>query len=152
MLVTLAGFLGLILGIVGVSIMDDKGPFQPNSEVKAAMGIFIAVFVIMIGLTVRLGLQLGSTIRPWQKKLFLAIVLSWPFLLVRLVYSAMGDYSNDRRFVIGGNTTIYLCMSVLEEIVAMVLCVVFGMLAVGEKERRQVDGGEMMDSPKTDQV
>jgi hypothetical protein len=78
------------------------------------------------------------------KKLFLAIVLSWPFLVVRLVYSAMGDYSNDRRFVIGGNNTIYLCMDVLQEIAAMTLCVAFGRSAMIDKERQDIAVGETM--------
>ncbi|KAH8696279.1 hypothetical protein BGW36DRAFT_297538 [Talaromyces proteolyticus] len=152
-LVTLAGFLGLILGIVGVSILDDKSSFHPNSEIKAAMGIFLAVFVIMSALAVWLGFQLWFSIKVWQKKLFFAIILSWPFLLVRLVYSAIGDYSTNHNFTPGGgNDTIYLCMSVLEEIVAMALCVGFGMSAMVDKKHEEVALGETMADPKTAQV
>lgn len=140
-LVTLLGFLGLILGIVGVSIMNDNEAFHANSEMKATMGIFIAVFGIMTVLTGWLILNLWFTIREWQKKLFLAIILSWPFLLIRLVYSAMGDFRTDGRFVIGGSNTIYLCMDVLEEIAAMALCVGYGVSSMREKEREEVARG-----------
>lgn len=118
--------------------MDTNTTFHANSEMKAAMGIFLAVFTIMTFLTGWLVLQLWFTLCEWQKKLFRAIVLSWPFLLVRLVYSAMGDYGSDARFVIGGSNTIYLCMDVLEEIFAMALCVGFGLSAMREKEREEV--------------
>ncbi|KAJ5832385.1 hypothetical protein N7474_000696 [Penicillium riverlandense] len=138
----LLGFLGLILGIVGVSIMKDKGPFRANGEVKAAMGIFIALFVVITLATGWLASQLGSAMSVWQKKLLLAIGLSWPFLLIRLIYSAMGDFSTDTRFTVlspkasNTNVTIYLCMSVLEELVAMGFCVIFGMSSENQKERK----------------
>lgn len=137
----LIGFIGLILGIVGVSTTSDSGPFRANGEVQGAMGIFIAVFVIMTVMTIWLASQLGSAMSVWQKKLFLAIGLSWPFLLIRLVYSAMGDFSTDPRFTVlsptasNTNVTIYLCMSVLEELIAMAFCVFFGMSSVNEKDR-----------------
>ncbi|KAJ5604814.1 hypothetical protein N7510_009968 [Penicillium lagena] len=135
----LLGFLGLILGIVGVTLMN--GHFSANGEVKAAMGIFIALFVVITLAAGWLASQLGTTMSVWQKKLFLAIGLSWPFLLIRLIYSAIGDFGSDARFTVlsptasNTNVTIYLCMSVLEEIVAMAFCVIFGMLSVNGKER-----------------
>lgn len=119
--------------------MDSNTAFHANSEMKAAMGIFLGVFAITAFLAVWLLLQLWFTIHAWQKKLFLAIFLSWPFLLIRLVYSAVGDFgASDKRFVIGGDNTIYLCMDVLEEIVAMALCVGFGWSAVISKEREEL--------------
>ncbi|PCG98454.1 Hypothetical protein PENO1_057970 [Penicillium occitanis (nom. inval.)] len=152
-LATLAGFIGLIIGIVGVCIIDTNKPFKPNSEMKVAMAIFIALFVVMILLTLVLALQLGNAMHKWQKKLFLAIVLGWPFLLVRLVYSAMADFRDDQRFsIVNGSDTIYLCMDVLEEIVAMAICVVFGWSAVKEKERKEIATGEVMVNLMNDHV
>lgn len=120
---------------------------------KVAMAIFIALFVVMIFLTLLLALQLGNSMHKWQKKLFLASVLGWPFLLVRLIYSAMADFSDDQKFsIVNGNDTIYLCMDVLEEIVAMAICVVFGWSAVKEKERKEVATGEVMVNLMTDHV
>ena len=100
------------------------------------MGIFIAVFVITALITSWLFFTLHSRSRRFQKKLFLASALSAPFLVVRLVYSALGDYDfNDDRFaLLNGNTTIYLCMDVLEEIAAMVITMTLGMSAVLEKD------------------
>lgn len=152
-LATLAGFIGLIIAIVGVCIIDTSKPFKPNSEMKVAMAIFIVLFVVMILLTLVLALQLGNAMHKWQKKLFLAIVLGWPFLLVRLVYSAIADFTDDQRFsIVNGSDTIYLCMDVLEEIAAMAICVVFGWSAVKEKERKEIATGEVMVNLMSDHV
>lgn len=144
-LTTIAGFVGLIIGIAGVSIIDTNKPFKPNIEMKAAIAIFLALFVVMIFLTLILAMQLGNAMHKWQKKLFMAIVLGWPFLLVRLVYSAVADFSDDQRFsIVNGDDTIYLCMDVLEEIVAMAICVAFGWSALKEKEHKEIAKGEVM--------
>ncbi|KAJ5159786.1 uncharacterized protein N7482_006790 [Penicillium canariense] len=137
--VAITCFIGLILGIAGISIDDDNtSTYHANSMVKAAMGIFLAVFAIVTLLTAWLAVQLRPTLGAGQKKLFLAILLSWPFLLVRVVYSAIADFTDDPRFaILTGDATIYLCMDVLEEIIAMVICVVFGVLAVLNKEGKQ---------------
>ena len=42
-----------------------------------------------------------------------------------MVYAAMSDYGSDPRFrLLDGNPTIYLCMSVLEEIILMIICLI----------------------------
>lgn len=142
---TVLAFIGLFLGIAGVSTADVSYTevdgnwtytYNPGTLVRASMGIFIAVFIITILMTVWLFFQLSSTLRRFQQKLFLATALSTPFLVARLAYSALGDYnSNDQRFgLINGNATIYLCMAVLEEIVAMAITMVLGMSAVLERD------------------
>ncbi|OJJ43936.1 hypothetical protein ASPZODRAFT_135337 [Penicilliopsis zonata CBS 506.65] len=138
--VSLTSLTGLILGIVGISIYNDTtGTFHATGIVKAALVIFLVVFAVVLLTAVWLFLQLRqSGITAVQKKLFLAIAFSSPFLLVRMVYAAIGDFANDPRFVVfTGNATIYLCMDVLEEIIAVALCVGFGMSAVFENEHEQ---------------
>lgn len=132
--VPLISLIGLILAIVGVNKSMDSTPVQLDSLVKAAMGIFLAVFVLTILLTIYLFFTLSFSLRKFQKKLFIAIALSAPFYTVRLIYSAIGDFSTLKDFGIEGNTTIYLCMSVLEEIIAMIIVVTFGILAVLEDD------------------
>ncbi|KAJ5865301.1 uncharacterized protein N7529_007217 [Penicillium soppii] len=132
--VTLMGIIGLILGIVGVSKAQST---IPGTLTKAAMGLFLAVYVITMVLTAWLFQSYSVAMLSYQKKLFLAIALSAPFLLVRLIYSALGDYTSSVHFsmqsLIENNhtsVTVYLCMSVLEEIISMVIAMVFGVLAV----------------------
>lgn len=124
--------IGLILGIAGISMTDDNAStFHPNGVVQGAMGIFIASFVVIYAMAGWLACQLRTTMNMAQKKLFLAIGISWPFLLIRIVYSAITDFASNSRFAIeSGDTTTYLCMNVLEEIIAMALCVGFGFSAV----------------------
>jgi hypothetical protein len=131
-IVAIICFIGLILGIAGVSSADDnEGTYHAGAIVQASMGIFIAVFIAIAVLTVWLFVQLRPAMRVFQKKLFLAITLSCPLLVIRLVYSAISDYADNRRFaVLEGDPTIYLCMNVLEEIVAMGLTMVLGVSAV----------------------
>ena len=142
---TVLGFVGLILGIAGVSTANVTYTkvdghwtytYHPGALVMASMGIFIAVFVITILMTGWLFFQLCFALRRFQTKLFLATAFSTPFLVVRLVYSALGDYdSDDQRFsLIKGNATIYLCMTVLEEIAAMAITMALSMSAVLEKD------------------
>ncbi|PYH48036.1 uncharacterized protein BP01DRAFT_407503 [Aspergillus saccharolyticus JOP 1030-1] len=127
--------IGLILGIAGVSSASDNGTYHPDSIVKASMGIFLAVFVIILLLTYLLFVRVRPTMRVFQKKLFLAIACSCPLLVVRLVYSALGDFTTDSRFtVLVGSPTIYLCMDVLEEIFAMIITMVLAVSAVLEKD------------------
>ncbi|KAJ5669733.1 hypothetical protein N7462_010803 [Penicillium macrosclerotiorum] len=144
-LVTVMAIVGLILGIAGVSTANVdvevvngkvKYIYNPGSLVQASMGIFIAVFVITVLMTAWLYLQLSSNLRRFQKKLFMASLFSAPFLLVRLVYSALGDWdSTDGRFsLFGGNSTIYLVMSVLEEIFAMIITMGLALSAVLESD------------------
>jgi hypothetical protein len=133
-LVTLITFIGLILGIVGVTISDNSDGYQPGKLAKAAIGIFLAVFVIFILLSAWLFYELSCSLRRFQKKLFIAVALSSPFLLVRLLYSALSDYTTLKAFALDGNATAYLCMAALEEIIAMVITMALGISAVLERD------------------
>lgn len=130
--------MGLIVGIAGVSSssnVDANGQLEAGSVTKASMGIFLAVFVILVLFTGWLFLQPNTKALKFQKKLFLAVALSLPFILVRMVFSAISNFSHKKSFdVLVGSPTIYLCMSVLEEIVAMVITMALGISAVLEKD------------------
>lgn len=133
-LVTIITFIGLILGIAGVSSAPKDRAYQPGGLSKGAMGIFLAVFVGIILLSAWLFFGLSFSLRRFQKKLFLAIVLSFPFLLVRMIYSSLSNYSSNDIFALDGDATAYLCMSVLEEIIAMAITMAFGISAVLEED------------------
>ncbi|KAJ5569505.1 uncharacterized protein N7459_008935 [Penicillium hispanicum] len=144
---SLVVFIGLILGIAGISSADDSSGFTPTGITQAAMGIFVAAFVIICLVSAYLATELRSSLNSAQKKLFLAIGLSIPFVLVRVVYSAIADFGKVHSFtVLVGNPTIYLCMDVLEEIIAMGLCVGFGVSALQDQPKsyaRDTDSSSM---------
>jgi hypothetical protein len=129
--------IGLILGIVGNSTADTLHGYTPGTLPKAAMGLFLAVFLLVVLLTAWLFYSYCFTTLRYQKKLFLGIALSTPFLLVRLIYSALGDYTNDPKLSMASSAqnnhtslTVYLCMSVLEEIISMAIAMIFGVSAI----------------------
>ncbi|CAG8326222.1 unnamed protein product [Penicillium salamii] len=147
-LITIITFIGLILGIAGVSTAND-GDYKTGLT-KGAMGIFLAVFVLFVLMTIWLRLQFYE-LKQFQKKLFLAIAFSTPFVLVRLVYSALSDFSDIPRFQLFGDDTVYLCMSVLEEIVAMVITMALGTSAVLQRDFVRLDSAQQS-SGKNDEV
>lgn len=152
-LLAIVCIIGLILGIAGVSsAKSDKGGYHPDSIVKASMGIFLAMFAVYNLITAWLYLQLRSSIKVFQKKLFLAIALSFPFMLVRLVYAAISDYADIQGFGLDGNPSIYLCMDVLEEIIAMGFVMAFGMSAVLEPDFVKLAPSVSRSDPKVNEV
>jgi hypothetical protein len=133
-LIPLACLVGLIIAIIGVND-SDFSDYTPSKLMKAAMGIFLAVFALTILLTGWLFYQYSFALRSFQKKLFLGIAISSPFYTVRLIYAAISDFSTIKTFSFeGGSETANLCMSVLEEIIAMVITIIFGILAVREPD------------------
>ncbi|KAF5855890.1 hypothetical protein ETB97_008269 [Aspergillus alliaceus] len=129
--VTLITFIGLILSIAGgVS----SGGYPPGGLAKAAMGIFLAVFVLFPVLSIWLFLELSGSLQRFQKKLFIAILLSTPFLVARLIYASLGDYTSLDTFSLDGNPTVYLGIAVLEEIIALAITMVLGISAVLEPD------------------
>lgn len=133
-LVTVITFVGLILGIAGVSTAPKDRAYQPGGLAKGAMGIFLAVFGITILLSAWLFFECSFSLRRFQKKLFFAISLSFPFLLTRMIYSSLSSYSSNHTFALDGSATAYLCMCVLEEIIAMAITMAFGISAVLEAD------------------
>lgn len=58
----------------------------------------------------------------------MAVAISAPFLLVRVLYSVcIWFLHNDEFRLFGGNVTVLLVMAVLEEVVVVTLCLWIGM-------------------------
>ena len=63
-----------------------------------------------------------------ERRLVLAVAISIPFILVRLIYSAILSFAHNPRFsLIGGSVTINLVMAVLEEFVVIIVCLGVGL-------------------------
>ncbi|KFY17767.1 hypothetical protein V491_04940 [Pseudogymnoascus sp. VKM F-3775] len=121
--------IGFIIGIVGgvQQSKDRTDPFDVNSRVQAAIIIFTLVFIVMFLIFCALSLNLHNVAKG-EKRLLVAVGLSCPFLLIRLIYALIADFGHNRDFnFVYGNPTIYLCMSVLEEFVIILLCIGVGL-------------------------
>lgn len=128
---------GLILGIVGavLAVGDSVGiSYNTNSEMQAALALFIAVYALTLYC---FAIQLFHANRSSEGRSALgreiyvitAVGASLPFLLVRVIYASIADYGNDSDFkLFDGNVTIYLCMGVLVEIVVTTICLTVGFL------------------------
>ena len=132
---------GLILGIIGgsrqASAISDyvrgRGttkPPTPNAESVAGLALMVAGF----GILVLLGAAIGPDAMRWaekgERRIGLAIALSLPFMLVRVVYSCMGTFANDARFqATPGRASSIAFLAGMS--VAMELAVVAILLAVG---------------------
>jgi hypothetical protein len=116
--------IGLILGIVGgVNAANDfgnpKAPVQSMS--KAALGLFVAAYGLIVITTIMTSFSI-SYAGAGEKRLLLAVALSLPFLLVRVIYSGISLFGNNPDFnFISGNTTIFLCMALLMELAAVAI-------------------------------
>jgi hypothetical protein len=52
----------------------------------------------------------------------LLIILALPFLLVRLVYTGFSTFSyNPKCNILDGNTTIFICMALIEELIVVII-------------------------------
>lgn len=73
-----------------------------------------------------------------EHRILLAVAISSPFLFVRLLYAFFVLFLHDDAFsMIGGNVTVRLVMSVLEEFAVVIVCLAVGWtLGVREAEPR----------------
>jgi hypothetical protein len=122
--------VGLILSIVGgidaSKDLSTTGVYTPQSFSKAAMGLFIAGYVLIVASTITLSFSVAHADHG-EKRLLLAVALSLPFLVVRLVYSSISLFTTIENFnSVSGSVTIFLCMALIME-----LCVVIIYEAVG---------------------
>jgi hypothetical protein len=106
--------LGLILAIVGGSLQEGRTSTTLTAvrpEIKASI------------LSMR-----ASTVSAGERRLLVAVALSIPFIAVRLIYSLIADFAGLQSFSLAfGDTTIYLCMNVIMEIIVTIIVIVFGL-------------------------
>ncbi|GKZ35619.1 hypothetical protein AbraIFM66950_006319 [Aspergillus brasiliensis] len=126
-LVGLLTLAGMILCIVGASESSSLQGITNSTEAK----IGDVLYVISWGCLCLLLLVIGSkyeSIEDGEHRLLLAVGLSVPLLLVRLIYSLLSVFTHNPTFnMLTGNVTVFLVMAVLEEIVIVVICLGVGM-------------------------
>ena len=117
--------MGIILSIVGgVDSGNDyskTGRYVPQTLTKVGLGLFIASFVAILVTTAILSSAISHA-EPGEKRILLAVAVSLPLLLVRLIYASIYDYRNSPDFSsLSGSVTILLCMALLEEIAIVLI-------------------------------
>lgn len=118
--------VGLILSIVGTTSQDNGVMYKPNGKSKASICITLGVWVCTVGLVFIINSN-KHNLPAGEKRLLLAVAISLPFVLIRLIYSLISAFSHSPRFsIVSGNVTIYLVMALLEEMVVVITCLAVG--------------------------
>ena len=90
----------------------------------------------------------SSLVGQGEHRLIIAVAISVPFILVRLIYSLLVVFANNPRFnIVTGSVTINLVMAVLEEFVVAILCIGVGLsLQVRPKNNERVNSNERVEA------
>lgn len=127
--------VGLILGIVGGTKMGDQisdifaHPGQTTTYdvpelSKVGTGLMIAGYGILVIANASLGMQISHA-EPGEKRLLLAVATAMPFVLVRLIFSALASFTTNRNFRSFGGSPDYIKyfigMAVVMEMVAIAI-------------------------------
>ncbi|KAJ5167338.1 uncharacterized protein N7482_006119 [Penicillium canariense] len=120
--------VAMILSIVGITAnMSAEGLQHPDIKVKIGMILYVVCWVVMLALLAVLAMHRGS-IERGEKPTLLAVALSSPFILVRLLYAFFVWFLHNSEFsMLDGNVTIQLVMVVLEEFAVVAICLTVGM-------------------------
>lgn len=139
--------VGLILGIVGGSRSGASYVNGTNTPKRPETVAGLALITAGYGLLVIAFLLTMTQMRDADKgehRLFFAVGVSLPFVLVRLIYSCLGTFANRRDFqsasVGGGRVDLLIGMSVVMEMVVIVVVEAVGMTL------RRIPKGERLDA------
>ncbi|KAE8444300.1 hypothetical protein EG329_000707 [Mollisiaceae sp. DMI_Dod_QoI] len=125
-------FVGFILGIVGgvkeTSEFKNSGVLVTKTESKVAIGLFLVCFALIVLGALTTSIRV-SPAKSSEKHLLIAIAVSLPFFLVRLVYSSIQAFGHDADF---GSDTEFLCMAFLMEVAVVLIWEVTGLLGMPE--------------------
>lgn len=156
-LVQIVVMVGLVLGIVGGTqlggvISNAIATGNPNYtmpvESVAGLALMIAGFGILVIASAVTATQLGAA-PPGEKRVLAAVGLAAPFVLVRLIFSAMGTFSNNlnfRPFVGTAHyTSLLIGMSVVMEMCAVAILEAMG-LTLQKEQAAPFATGQMYES------
>lgn len=118
--------VAMIVGIVGgtnstYTVTAVGTQVQYDELVRVSVGLTIGGFVLLV-LEALLVLFRYNKIEDGEHRLLVAVFLALPFVLVRLIYSCLKVFGNS-----ASSTLAYFMMSVLMEMIAVVICLGFGL-------------------------
>lgn len=128
-LISLVMIAGIVLAIYGGSESADSATLATNAFLKASVILFVAGYIAFAGIFM-MCLREWKVLPKGEQRLLLCFAASAPFMVVRCLFSILGDYVRSLRGEFGvltGNVTAFLCMSVLEEIIVVAFFVLAGM-------------------------
>ena len=122
-----AVILALAGGIKAGEDFKHSGHFATLPLTKIAISLFVVAFAAVLTVAVFTAFNVPH-IERGERRLLLAILLSLPFLFVRLIYSCYVAFANEARFsLISGSVSIMLAIGVIQEFVIVMIYLVTGL-------------------------
>lgn len=126
-LVGLVALVALVFSIVGATENSDLTHGLVNTKSEVGFILFLITWVGACGMFLVVARQ-SHSIEDGEHRLLLAVGISLPLILVRLIYSFIYIFGHRQAFnMLSGNVTIQLVMSVLEEIIIVLVCLSVGL-------------------------
>jgi hypothetical protein len=118
--------VGGILCIVGATSANSVANFATESTVHIGVILYMLSFVLLLILTFGAGITCHQTGKG-EQTLIIAVACSLPFILVRLLYTAIACFGHYSSFnLVTGSVAINLVMAVLEEIAVIAIYTITG--------------------------
>jgi hypothetical protein len=118
----------LALTVAGITAdMSPQAMQNPDIKIKVGVILYIVSWAVLCLFLAILAWHRDS-LEKGEHRTLVAVAVSAPFLLVRILYSVFMWFLHNPVFsLFNGNVTVQLVMSVLEELVVVVLCLAIGM-------------------------
>jgi hypothetical protein len=124
--------LALILCIIGGTRLTSSDPTKQSSGktfAKVGIIIFIVSFLDIVLLAL-FTIPASRKVPSSERRIFHAVLAAFPFLVVRLLYTVISDFSNSKKFAVyGGDPYVQLGMALIPELIVVLLYSVVGLTA-----------------------
>lgn len=121
--------LPLILSIVGGTSMqpDSHGVFHIPATSKAAAALYLVAFLLVCVAFAVIFHQRNSVNSARERRVPIVVGLALPLILIRVVYSLIATFANDKQFSLyGGSVGIRVGMATIEEFLVIAMYIVLG--------------------------
>jgi len=131
----LPGLAGLVLSVVGATNLLGNNTSNTSSgfaELKAAVMLFLAVYVADILITVHAFLK-AAHVRAGERRLLYAVLATLPFMAVRMIYSILCVFANKRKYFSSWSLEwtailVHGLMGVLMEVIIVTIFIIVGLV------------------------
>lgn len=131
-LLSIPTLIALALAIVGGTDEADTDASDISNGkkyLKIAVIIFLAIYLLLCALTIITMKDIGNAARG-EKLIYFAVLGALPLLAVRILYSILSSFSNNKNFsIFDGKPLIQLFMAIIEEFVIVCFYTLVGLFA-----------------------
>ncbi|KAI0022068.1 hypothetical protein F4780DRAFT_735447 [Xylariomycetidae sp. FL0641] len=155
-LVQLLILVSLILSTTGGTQSGQNYPttgvYTQSTLAKAGTTLIIVSYIILVLATAFTALHL-SRIEKGERRVVLAMGLSLPLILVRLVYAAVSVFANNPDFnPVTGNPHIILGVAVIEEMIVVAIVEAIGLTLKAVPKEQIAEGSGRLRRPRAPRV